>query len=116
MVLIVAVAAASTLTGRAAVSLVNVFNDRVRVERRGAPQRPTPKLSARQVVSQHRGPPGPVPAFPGAEGGGALSRGGRGGQVYQVTNLNDSGIGSLRGCIEAKGPRTCIFRTGGAIP
>jgi hypothetical protein len=115
MVLIVAVAAASTLTGRAAVSLVNVFNDRVRVERRGAPQRPTPKLSARQVVRQHRGPPGPVPAFPGAEGGGALSRGGRGGQVYQVTNLNDSGIGSLRVCIEAKGPRTCIFRTGGTI-
>ena len=56
-----------------------------------------------------------VPAFPGAEGFGAQAVGGRGGTVYLVTNLHDSGPGSLRACAEASGPRTCIFRTGGTI-
>src|SRR5713226_1624322 len=58
---------------------------------------------------------GPLAAFPGAQGGGANSVGGRGGALYEVTNLNDSGTGSLRACVEASGPRTCIFRTGGTI-
>lgn len=54
-------------------------------------------------------------AFPGAEGFGRKAQGGRGGAIIAVTNLNDSGPGSLRACIDAKGPRTCIFRVGGVI-
>jgi hypothetical protein len=60
-------------------------------------------------------PSGPVVAFPGAEGFGKDALGGRGGTVHLVTNLNDSGAGSLRACAIASGPRTCIFRTGGTI-
>lgn len=61
-------------------------------------------------------PPGaPLAAFPGAEGGGSLARGGRGGRVVGVTHLGDAGPGSLRACVEASGPRLCVFRTGGTI-
>jgi pectate lyase len=56
-----------------------------------------------------------VKAFPGAEGFGTDTPGGRGGQVCAVTNLNDSGAGSLRACVETPGPRYVVFRTGGTI-
>jgi hypothetical protein len=54
-------------------------------------------------------------AFPGAEGYGAYAKGGRGGKVLFVTNLNDAGPGSLREAMETKGPRTVLFRVGGII-
>jgi hypothetical protein len=56
-----------------------------------------------------------IKAFPSAEGFGATARGGRGGRVLYVTNLNDSGPGSLRAAVETKGPRTILFRVGGTI-
>lgn len=56
-----------------------------------------------------------IPAFPGAEGFGSDTPGGRGGKLFFVTNTLDAGSGSLRAAIEAKGPRIVLFRTGGTI-
>lgn len=54
-------------------------------------------------------------AFPGAKGYGALSKGGRGGQIIYVDSLADRGPGTFRACVEASMPRVCVFRVSGVI-
>lgn len=56
-----------------------------------------------------------IPVFPGAQGPGADTPGGRGGEIIEVTNLDDSGPGSLRAAINTSGPRIVVFRVGGVI-
>jgi hypothetical protein len=60
-------------------------------------------------------PQAKIPAFPGAEGGGMYSFGGRGGKVFVVTSLEDSGPGTLREACEAGGPRVVVFNVAGII-
>ncbi len=55
-----------------------------------------------------------LPAFPGAEGAGRLATGGRGGDVYIVTNIEDDGPGSLRDAVSGS-HRTVVFATSGVI-
>lgn len=67
------------------------------------------------VLFSFRSATASLPAFPGAEGFGMYAIGGRGGQVIEVTNLNDNGPGSLRAAVDTNGPRIVVFRVGGYI-
>jgi hypothetical protein len=60
-------------------------------------------------------PQASIPAFPGAEGGGMYSFGGRGGKVYVVTSLEDSGPGTFREACEQGGARIVVFNVAGII-
>lgn len=60
-------------------------------------------------------PQADIPAFPGAEGGGAYSFGGRGGKVYVVTSRDDTGPGTLREACEQGGARIIVFNVAGII-
>ncbi len=59
--------------------------------------------------------PAEIAAFPGAEGYGAYTVGGRRGEVFEVTSLNDDGRGSLRQAVESPGPRIIVFRISGNV-
>lgn len=56
-----------------------------------------------------------VPVFPDADGYGRYTKGGRGGSIIKVTNLNSSGPGSFRDALLASGPRTVVFEVSGTI-
>lgn len=60
-------------------------------------------------------PQAPIPAFPGAQGGGMYSFGGRGGKVFVIKNLGDRGPGTFREACEAGGPRIIVFNVAGVI-
>lgn len=71
---------------------------------------------AQKEIAKTNPVPDPDPiAFPGAEGFGKYTSGGRGGKVFVVSNLNDDGQGSFREAAEKKEPRIIVFAVSGTI-
>jgi hypothetical protein len=58
---------------------------------------------------------GAVSVIPGVKTNGITTPAGRGGTVHRVTNLNYDGAGSLKACVDASGPRVCVFEVSGTI-
>jgi pectate lyase len=78
----------------------------------------TPYVAPTETIGSTPSPTSTLPpqvAFPGAEGFGKESVGGRGGIVLEVTNLDNDGPGSFRTAVDADGPRIVIFRIAGTI-
>lgn len=69
---------------------------------------------AQQQATMENAAEAPI-AFPGAEGFGKYTSGGRGGKVIIVSNLNDKGPGSFREAVESKGKRMVVFAVSGTI-
>ena len=66
------------------------------------------------VMAQKKGDYG-LPVFKGVTGFGFDTKGGAGGRIIRVTNLNKSGEGSLKAALQATGPRIVVFEAGGVI-
>lgn len=86
----------------------------------GEPEDPVTPVDPSEFYAQFKIPAGEdahgkALAFPGAEGGGMYTTGGRGGKVIHVTTLADSGTGSLRAALSEKGARTIVFDVAGLI-
>ena len=86
----------------------------------GEPEDPVTPVDPSEFYAQFKIPAGEdahgkVLAFPGAEGGGMYTTGGRGGKVIHVTTLADSGAGSLRAALSESGARTIVFDVAGLI-
>jgi hypothetical protein len=81
------------------------------------PRRLTTSLLVSAAAFLTLGSPGAqaLPVIPGAAGFGIDTPAGRGGRVYRVTNLNASGAGSLKACIDGTTARVCIFEVSGII-
>src|SRR5688572_3595446 len=72
-------------------------------------------LSAAAVLAMGGSAAQALPVIPGGAGFGMETVAGRGGRVYRVTNLNASGAGSLKECVDGTTARVCIFEVSGII-